>query len=138
MITITDTAGTSGTATVDTRDEAMAVIRQWFADAPEDAAAEVASVIDEMETNWRNGDYTGNEQAYLAIQINVEQDTPGFGTLVDYRTGEPIGPATQAQRDASRAAGDVGAFTIDRDGDPCPDSADAAVFGPLRSVFVQE
>jgi hypothetical protein len=61
-----------------------------------------------------------------------------YGTLIDYTTGEPIGPATEAQHRASRAAGDTGAFTIDRDGEPVASDADEAVFGPTRTVYVQE
>ncbi len=60
-----------------------------------------------------------------------------YGTLVDYVTGEPIGPATREQFHASDAAGETGAFEVDRDGNPVPADADEAVFGPTRTVYVQ-
>ncbi len=61
----------------------------------------------------------------------------GYGTLYDMTTYEKIGPATKEQREASDAGGETGAFVIDRDGDPCHQSADPQVFGPLRTVYVQ-
>lgn len=58
-------------------------------------------------------------------------------TLNDYKTGAIIGPATEAQIEASRNAGrPEGTFCIDADGDPCEANADPAVFGPLRTVWV--
>lgn len=61
-----------------------------------------------------------------------------FGTLTDYVTGEAIRPATEAERDASRSAGETGAFTVDRDLEICAAEADDAVYGPKRTVYVAD
>lgn len=62
-----------------------------------------------------------------------------YGTLMDYTTGQPIGPATAEQAAAQgRRVDEPGAFRVDRDGQPCADNADEAVFGPTRVVYVQQ
>ncbi len=61
-----------------------------------------------------------------------------YGTLVDYRTGEAIGPATREQAQASATASDSGVFLVDVAGTPRPQNSDPAVFGELRTVYVQE
>lgn len=61
-----------------------------------------------------------------------------YGTLTDYVTGETIRPATVDELEASRSAGETGAFTVDRDGAICAADADDAVYGPKRTVFVAE
>lgn len=62
--------------------------------------------------------------------------TNDFGTLCDYNTGDAIRPATKAERDASREAGDTGVFLIDEDGDIVDEGGFAA--GKTRSVYVEE
>lgn len=71
------------------------------------------------------------------VDYNLNEQNDGYGTLYDMTTGEHIGPATKGQRAASDAASETGAFVIDRDAVPVDVSADPAVFGPLRTVYVQ-
>jgi hypothetical protein len=40
-------------------------------------------------------------------------ETTDYGTLTDYRTGEPIRPATAAEHAQSLAAGEAGVFELD-------------------------
>jgi hypothetical protein len=78
--------------------------------------------------------------APIPINPTARKDQPmskTYGTLYDMSTGEEIGPATREQREASDAAGETGAFCVDRDLEPCDVSADPQVFGPLRTVYVQ-
>jgi hypothetical protein len=48
-----------------------ATLRPWFA-GDYDQAAEVASVIEELETRVRRGEYYGEQEAYLGVTVTVE------------------------------------------------------------------
>ena len=62
-----------------------------------------------------------------------------YGTLMDLATGERIGPATAEQAAWASEHGhrDTGGFAVDEDGNPRHDDADPAVFGKLRSVYIE-
>lgn len=59
-----------------------------------------------------------------------------YGTLTDYTTGESIRPATRDEWLRSVVAGSNGVFFVDRDLGPVDESADPAIFGLLRTVYV--
>lgn len=102
-------------------------------------AVYVTGDLVQLDGKNENGD---DVQHFLAATSPVTvvdvEPTGDFGILYDYVIGGPIGPATRAQRDASRAAGETGVFTVDRNEEPCPPDADPAVFGPVRTVYVDE
>lgn len=61
--------------------------------------------------------------------------------LRDYCTGKDLGPATLAQATVSVAAAfvdGVGVVRVDSDGVVRHESADRAVYGLLRAVYVEE
>lgn len=62
-----------------------------------------------------------------------------YGTLMDLATGKEIGPATaeQAQWAGEEGHRDTGGFLVDSDGTPRHEGADPAVFGALRSVYIE-
>ena len=64
MITITDRVGTSGTVTVD-KDDAGEAIRPWYPEAP----AEVTEAIENLQIALTRGEYTGDLETYLGIEI---------------------------------------------------------------------
>lgn len=64
------------------------------------------------------------------------EDDAEYGALMDYHTGECIGEATRAQRDASRAAGPEGVILVDADGDVL--RADDRGADDARRCYVQE
>jgi hypothetical protein len=59
--------------------------------------------------------------------------------LHDLNTGEPIGDATQEQIDWAAGHGhrDTGGFLVDGDGTPRHEGSDEAVYGKLRSVYIE-
>lgn len=59
------------------------------------------------------------------------------GTLIDYSTGEKLGPAT-AEQAATVGEGDTGTFRVDRDGNPIPEGLDESVYGPTKVVYVEQ
>ena len=65
MITITDKVGTSGTASVDKADAADA-LRPWYPEAP----AEVTEAIEKLQAALNRGEYTGDLETYLGIEIS--------------------------------------------------------------------
>lgn len=65
LIKVTDTAGTSGTITVDSHDLAE-TITPWYPEAP----AEVYTAIDDLQAAILRGDHTQHDLAtYLALEI---------------------------------------------------------------------
>lgn len=60
-----------------------------------------------------------------------------MSNLIDYNSNEYLGEATDEQIEASRAAGEVGAITIDADtGEVLHPGADKAVWPNQRTVYV--
>jgi hypothetical protein len=50
----------------------------------------------------------------INVNINIQKHSVAdYGTLNDYRTGEPIRPATAAEHASSLAAGETGVFELD-------------------------
>jgi hypothetical protein len=73
LVTITDTAGTSGTATTDTVNVSD-TIASWFSDAPEDDATEIATAIDNLQTALNRHEDSSGWETYLGINIAPEHD----------------------------------------------------------------
>lgn len=71
LLTITDTAGTSGTVTTD-KDTVADAIRGWYPDAPDD----VTAALDELQTALDRGDQAkvGDLAVALAISIKPARD----------------------------------------------------------------
>lgn len=67
MFMITDLVGASGSVTVNGRDDIVPAIRPWYVDAP----AEVSEVLDRLDDALRRHEYTGEDEAYLGIHIDV-------------------------------------------------------------------
>ncbi len=116
-----------------------------------DIRDQIATAIQEQGEDFDvDGIVAEIQQTYGLVDIDtipsaefwaiVERHDQGadYGILTDYTTGEAIRPATEAERDASRAAGGPGVFRVDRGGEICSADADPAVYGPTRDVFVAE
>lgn len=84
----------------------------------------------------RVGDWhPDGERATCTVQVRSQMTS--YGHLYDMHTGDPIGPATEEQYEASMAAGDTGAIIIDDEsGEVLDESADPAVYDK-RTVYVQ-
>lgn len=79
--------------------------------------------------------YDACEKAVITIPAYAPH-----GHLTDADTGDVIGPATAAQRQASETAAGTGVFLVDKDGDPISEQ-DATDSGntwaqPVRRVYV--
>ncbi|MGE5827598.1 MAG: hypothetical protein ACM30G_04440, partial [Micromonosporaceae bacterium] len=68
-----------------------------------------------------------------------EYDMSEYGTLMDLASGEKIGPATAEQATWASEHGhpDSGGFAVDAEGTPRPADADPAVYGELRTVYIE-
>jgi hypothetical protein len=67
MVTITDTAGTGGSVTVD-RDQAVDAIRDWFPDP----TPVITQTLNVLQDALNHGDYTEGIATYLGIRIDQE------------------------------------------------------------------
>lgn len=89
------------------------------------------------DTNRSVGELAGISHTHVGRIVELAKErAASWGTLFDSNSDDAIGPATREQWEASMAAGETGVFLIDRTGDPCDPSADVAVFGPMRTVYV--
>lgn len=87
-------------------------------------------VADDVVVVWAGNDHDP-EMAWGVVEVPVPR-----GALVDYTTGERIGPATADQRAASLAAGDAGVILVDSDGAVVEVGTWAAQRADVRRVFV--
>lgn len=64
-VTVMDTTGAFGVMTVD-RDEVASSLRAWYPSAP----AKVLGWLDDLQRALNRGEYTGDLEAALAIEID--------------------------------------------------------------------
>lgn len=118
---------------------------QAFAKDP--GAAQIADLEDYLpDVRWLAPSDSERDDLVDAIYDACEKAVitiPAYaphGHLMDADTGDVIGPATAAQRQASEAVGDTWVFLVDKDGYPISEQ-DATDSGstwaqPVRRVYV--